>query len=95
MSKTIAAGVFLVRKNGTVLVCHPTNHSPEFWSIPKGKLDEGETPLAAAIREWSLGLGVRIRSGIPFSSWQRSLAEGRFLWHLRLACDGACILSSR
>ena len=51
MSKTLAAGVFLVRKNGTVLVCHPTNHKPDFWSIPKGKLDENETPLAAAIRE--------------------------------------------
>jgi 8-oxo-dGTP pyrophosphatase MutT (NUDIX family) len=51
MSKTIAAGVFLVKKNGTVLICHPTNHHADFWSIPKGKLDEGETALAAAIRE--------------------------------------------
>jgi len=51
MSKTLAAGVFLVRKNGTLLICHPTNHKPDFWSIPKGKLDANETPLAAAIRE--------------------------------------------
>jgi 8-oxo-dGTP pyrophosphatase MutT (NUDIX family) len=51
MSKTLAAGVFLVRKNGTILICHPTNHKPDFWSIPKGKLDDNETPLAAAIRE--------------------------------------------
>jgi len=51
MSKTLAAGVFLVRKNGTLLICHPTNHAVDFWSIPKGKLDENETPLAAAIRE--------------------------------------------
>lgn len=51
MSKTLAAGVFLVRKNGTLLICHPTNHAADFWSIPKGKLDENETPLAAAIRE--------------------------------------------
>jgi 8-oxo-dGTP pyrophosphatase MutT (NUDIX family) len=51
MSKILAAGIFLVRKNGTLLICHPTNHKPDFWSIPKGKLDENETPLAAAIRE--------------------------------------------
>jgi 8-oxo-dGTP pyrophosphatase MutT (NUDIX family) len=51
MSKTLAAGVFLVRKNGTILICHPTNHKPDFWSIPKGKLDDNETPIAAAIRE--------------------------------------------
>lgn len=51
MSKVLAAGVFLVRKNGTILICHPTNHKPDFWSIPKGKLDDNETPLAAAIRE--------------------------------------------
>lgn len=51
MAKTLAAGVFLVRKNGKILICHPTNHAADFWSIPKGKLDENETPLAAAIRE--------------------------------------------
>jgi 8-oxo-dGTP pyrophosphatase MutT (NUDIX family) len=51
MSKVQAAGVFLVRKDGKLLVCHPTNHAPTFWSIPKGKIDEGETPLQAAIRE--------------------------------------------
>jgi 8-oxo-dGTP pyrophosphatase MutT (NUDIX family) len=51
MSKILAAGVFLVRNNGKILICHPTNHKPDFWSIPKGKLDENETPLAAAIRE--------------------------------------------
>ena len=51
MAKTLAAGIFLVRTNGTVLICHPTNHKPDFWSIPKGKLDDNETPLAAAIRE--------------------------------------------
>lgn len=51
MAKTLAAGIFLVRKNGTLLICHPTNHKQDFWSIPKGKLDANETPLAAAIRE--------------------------------------------
>lgn len=49
--KTIAAGVFLVNKNKKVLICHPTNHPADFWSIPKGKVDAGEELIDAAIRE--------------------------------------------
>jgi len=46
-----AAGIFIVRKDGRLLVCHPTNHSPNVWSIPKGKVEDGETNIQAAIRE--------------------------------------------
>jgi len=51
MSKVKAAGLFLVNTEDKILVGHPTKHHPDFWSIPKGKIDEGETPLDAAIRE--------------------------------------------
>ena len=51
MAKVIASGVFIVRKDGKLLVAHPTNHKPNFWSIPKGKVDDGETFLEGAIRE--------------------------------------------
>jgi len=47
----IAAGIFLVNKEGKVLAGHPTNHSPKLFSIPKGTVEEGESLLAAAIRE--------------------------------------------
>lgn len=43
--------MFLVNKDGKLLVCHPTNHSQTFWSIPKGKVEDGEYYLDAAIRE--------------------------------------------
>lgn len=46
-----AAGLFLIRKDNKFLVGHPTNHKPNFWSIPKGRLDENEKPLEAAVRE--------------------------------------------
>lgn len=46
-----AAGLFLMRKDLRFLVGHPTNHKPNFWSIPKGRLDENEEPLEAAVRE--------------------------------------------
>lgn len=51
MGKVRAAGLFLVNKEDKILVGHPTNHDPNFWSIPKGKIDGDETPLEAAIRE--------------------------------------------
>ena len=51
MSKVKASGIFIVRKNKTLLVCHPTNHKPDFWSIPKGKIEDGETILEAGLRE--------------------------------------------
>lgn len=46
-----AAGIFIVRTDGMVLICHPTNHAPNVWSIPKGKIEGGESMLEAAIRE--------------------------------------------
>ena len=51
MGIVLASGVFIVRSDGKILVGHPTNHASDFWSIPKGKIDKGETTLDAAIRE--------------------------------------------
>jgi 8-oxo-dGTP pyrophosphatase MutT (NUDIX family) len=51
MGKTIAAGLFIVRKDSKVLIAHPTNHKPDFWSIPKGKVEDNETCLEGALRE--------------------------------------------
>jgi len=52
MSKKVtAAGIFIINKEGRLLVCHPTNHKPDFWSIPKGKVETLETPKDGAIRE--------------------------------------------
>ena len=51
MGKITAAGVFIVRKDGKLLICHPTNHAENFFSIPKGKVEKGETFVEAAFRE--------------------------------------------
>jgi hypothetical protein len=50
--------------------------------------------MAAAVREWRRDLGFCVRSVVPLSSRKRSLAEGRFLWPLRLGSDGIGVLSS-
>jgi len=51
MAKVLAAGIFLVNKEKQILICHPTNHPADVWSIPKGKIENGEEALDAAIRE--------------------------------------------
>lgn len=49
--KTISAGIFILRKDDKLLICHPTGHVQTLWSIPKGKVEENETEIDAAIRE--------------------------------------------
>ena len=46
-----ASGIFLFNSENKFLVEHPTNHDPNFWSIPKGLVDEGEDLFDAAKRE--------------------------------------------
>lgn len=46
-----SAGIFLLNKENKFLVEHPTNHDPNFWSIPKGMLNKDEDPFDAAKRE--------------------------------------------
>lgn len=50
-AKIQCAGVFIVRKDGKILICHPTNHAKDFFSIPKGKVEKGESHVEAAFRE--------------------------------------------
>lgn len=51
MAREHASGIFILRKDKKLLICHPTNHAVDFFSIPKGKVEVGETMIEAAIRE--------------------------------------------
>lgn len=44
-------GIFLFNCEGKLLIAHPTNHSMDLWSIPKGIQDKKEDTFTAAIRE--------------------------------------------
>ena len=67
MPKT-SAGLLLFRRRGPgieVLLVHPggpfwAKKDDGAWSIPKGELDGGEEPLAAAVRECQEELGVPV-----------------------------------
>ena len=68
-----SAGIALVRGDGTareVLLVHPggplwAKKDAGAWSLPKGLLDEGEAPLAAALREFAEEVGHPAPAG-PF-----------------------------
>ena len=51
IKRRITCGVFIHNPDGQLLVCHATETSWNVWGIPKGRPDEGETHMTAAIRE--------------------------------------------
>lgn len=62
----IAAGAVVLRTDDDgpkVLVVHRPHH--EDWSLPKGKLEPGESPDVAAVREVLEETGVAIHLGLP------------------------------
>lgn len=44
-------GVFLIARDRRILICHPTGHGRNTWSIPKGEKEEGDTDLKTALKE--------------------------------------------
>lgn len=56
------AGCLIQNKAGKILLMHRDNGKRNQWETPGGKVDEGETPEQAAIRELKeeLGVGVKI-----------------------------------
>ncbi len=97
MAKT-SVGILLHRGDGEsleLLLVHPggpfwAKKDEGAWSIPKGEVDEGEEPLACALRELEEELGsslelnpsdfselgeVRLKSGKVVQGWA---AEGEF-----------------
>jgi putative (di)nucleoside polyphosphate hydrolase len=52
------AGVMLVNREGKVFVAQRLDSTLEAWQMPQGGLDEGEDPLAGALRELEEETGV-------------------------------------
>ena len=84
--KVIAAGIFIMRNDGKLLICHPTHHPEDIWSIPKGKVEEGETKLEAALRETEEETNLWLGSNDNFVVYdlERLMINNRFnvVYHL-------------
>jgi putative (di)nucleoside polyphosphate hydrolase len=58
MPRLISCGVIVRRAVGELLLCHATGRN--YWDIPKGVRDEGETSMAAALRELREEAGLEV-----------------------------------
>ena len=80
-----SAGILLYRGRGDdlrVLLVHPggpywKNKDDGAWSIPKGLLEAGEDPLAAARREFAEETGCRAPDGDALDLGQVRLRSGK------------------
>ena len=68
--EVVSAGAVVLGRAGEVLLVHRPKYDD--WSFPKGKLERGEHPTAAAVREVEEETGLRVRLGMP-------LADQRYL----------------
>ncbi|WP_257430190.1 NUDIX hydrolase [Nocardioides carbamazepini] len=73
MPDILAAGVVVFRPGREVLLVHRPKYGD--WSFPKGKLDRGEHPTAAAVREVAEETGVHVRLGPPLVSQRYPVAR--------------------
>ena len=69
-----ASGVVVFRPGRRVLLVHRPRYDD--WSFPKGKLDPGEHPVAAAVRETEEETGLHVRLTRPLAD-QQYRAAGR------------------
>lgn len=85
-----AGGVVVRRRKGKlqVLVIHRPNYDD--WTLPKGKLDEGETHRKAALREVAeeTGFTCRTRSKLPPVRYQTSKGSKRVKYWLMRPVSG-------
>ncbi|HTU28116.1 MAG TPA: NUDIX domain-containing protein [Solirubrobacteraceae bacterium] len=102
-----SAGILLYREGPTdpseteVLLVHPggpiwARRDLGAWSIPKGEVERGEEPLAAALREFAEELGSPAPAGEPAALGEVRLKSGKRVvaWALAGDLDTAAIVSS-
>jgi predicted NUDIX family NTP pyrophosphohydrolase len=100
----VSAGLLLYRlRDGTleVLLAHPggpfwARRDDGAWTIPKGELDAGEEPLAAAYREFAEELGAPPPDGEPLALGEVRLKSGKRVlgWALEGDFDPAALVSN-
>lgn len=89
----LSAGIILYRRRGDeleVLLVHPggpfwRNRDEGAWMIPKGMVETGEEPVAAALREFEEELGAR-PAGTPL--FLRRVRQSGGKWVEAFALEG-------
>lgn len=93
-TKLVRAAGGLVRRDGPGGIELVLVHRPAYddWSFPKGKLNDGESELDAALREVEEEIGVRCEVGREIGSISYTDGRGRpktvRYWEMRVAGGG-------
>src|SRR6476619_3202467 len=89
LKDVLAAGAVVFHPGRKVLLVHRPRYDD--WSFPKGKLDPGEHPTVAAVREVAEETGLHVRLGPPLASQRYPNGGGRmktvFYWTGRVVGD--------
>jgi predicted NUDIX family NTP pyrophosphohydrolase len=111
MTSSLSAGILLYRyppgsavtgdAETEVLLVHPggpmwARRDLGAWSIPKGEVDPGEEPLAAARREFAEETGFPLPEGEPVELGEVRLKSGKRVvaWALAGDLDTAAVVSN-
>lgn len=71
----VAAGALFTDTHGRIMLVHPTYK--DYWDIPGGYVEPGETPYQACVREVAEELGIRPAIGPLLAvDWAPGLGDG-------------------
>jgi predicted NUDIX family NTP pyrophosphohydrolase len=96
--KKTSAGILLYRRGGgevEVFLVHPggpfwAKKDLGAWSLPKGEVEEGEDPLAAALREFTEETGFDVAGELrPLRPQRQSSGKTILAWAVEGDCDPA------
>ncbi len=90
MATQLSCGLLVINERGELLVGHSTGST--HWDLPKGLIDEGESPMACAMREAREEFGLEFPTG-------RLVELGRYAYYrgkdLHLFCVGTTSTETR
>jgi 8-oxo-dGTP pyrophosphatase MutT (NUDIX family) len=92
------AGIILKDRKGRVLAIHARKHPKHRWGLPKGRIDKGETPKKAAIREFREETGICLK---PFKKYIKKVTKKSFknkvfhIFELKVEKIGTCIFDGK